>query len=528
MRDLASPRPKNSADPLQVVWFKRDLRIDDHCPLTEAARRGPVLPLYIVEPALWRELDMSGRQWMFVRESLGELDAALGRLGQPLVVRVGDAVDVLDDIRRAHGIAALWSHEETGNAWTFKRDRAVGAWARRHGILWHEPRQFGIVRRLASRNGWAKAWDRQMAEPVTLPPSALAPLAGIAIDRLPEAGDLGLAPDPCPGRQRGGREAGLDLLYSFLHQRGEPYRRAMSSPLTGAAACSRLSPHLAWGTVSMREVAQATWTRMREAKSDPDVQGTMWRGSLHSFAGRLHWHCHFMQKLESEPAIEHREFHPATRGLRPEPGDRRLLEAWSQGETGYPFLDACMRSLDATGWLNFRMRAMVMSFASYNLWLPWRETGLHLARQFTDYEPGIHWPQTQMQSGTTGINTIRIYSVVKQGHDQDPTGAFVRRWVPELGPVPDRHLQEPWTWGGHASLLGRTYPERIVDLADSTKAAKDRIYGLRKGSAFHQAADAIQEKHGSRKSGMPMTGAKRKAKAKPRAKKDPTQTELDL
>ncbi len=96
---------------------------------------------------------------------------------------------------------------------------------------------------------------------------------------------------------------------------------------------------------------------------------------------------------------------------------------------GYPFLDACMRSLRATGWLNFRMRAMVMSFASYNLWLPWRATGLHLARMFTDYEPGIHWSQVQMQSGTTGINTIRIYNVVKQGYDQDPRG----RVRPPLG-----------------------------------------------------------------------------------------------
>lgn len=525
-RPHAATRP--TAGPLHVVWFKRDLRIDDHRPLTEAARRGPVLPLVIVEPGLWQEPDMSARQWAFAREALAELDAALGRLGQPLVVRVGAAVDVLDDIHRRHGIAALWSHEETGNGWTYARDLAVKAWAGAHGIPWHEPRQFGIIRRLGSRNGWAQAWDRQMAEPVTLAPAALTPLAGVASERLPTASDLGLAADPCPERQRGGREAGLDLLYSFLHTRGEPYRRAMSTPLAGAVACSRLSPHLAWGTVSMREVAQATWARMRDLETDEDARGTLWRGSVTSFAGRLHWHCHFMQKLESEPAIETRELHPATRGLRPAPGDRLLFAAWANGETGYPFLDACMRSLAATGWLNFRMRAMVMSFASYNLWLPWRETGLHLARQFTDYEPGIHWPQVQMQSGTTGINTIRIYSVVKQGHDQDPAGAFVRRWVPELAAVPDRHLQEPWTWDRADTIIGKTYPERIVDLSASTKTAKDRIYGLRKGSAFHRAADAIQDKHGSRKSGMPLTGQTRKAKSKSSAKKDPAQTELDL
>jgi deoxyribodipyrimidine photo-lyase len=237
----------------------------------------------------------------------------------------------------------------------------------------------------------------------------------------------------------------------------------------------------------------------------------------------LHWHCHFIQKLESEPAIEFREFHPSLRGMRPDNPDPALLQAWADGETGYPFLDACMRSLRATGWLNFRMRAMVMSFASYNLWLPWRATGLHLARMFTDYEPGIHWSQVQMQSGTTGINTIRIYNVVKQGYDQDPEGIFVRRWVPELAAVPDGFIHEPWRWDEAARVLGESYPAPVVDLKASTQAAKDRIYGARQGRRFHAAADAVQEKHGSRKSGMPMTGQKKSRKKSP-----PKQLNLDL
>ena len=102
------------------------------------------------------------------------------------------------------------------------------------------------------------------------------------------------------------------------------------------------------------------------------------------------------------------------------------LAAWEAGETGLPFVDACMRYLRATGWLNFRMRSMLVAVASYHLWLDWRATGPHLARQFTDYEPGIHWPQVQMQSGTTGMNTVRIYNPVKQGRDQDPAGVFTR------------------------------------------------------------------------------------------------------
>jgi deoxyribodipyrimidine photo-lyase len=506
--------PSHSKLPLQLVWFKRDLRIRDHRPLAEAAKRGPVLPLHVVEPGLWRQPDAAARHWQFIAACLGELDAELSQLGQPLILRVGGVIDVVEQIRQSHGIAALWSHEETGNGWTFTRDKAVKAWARSHGIPWHEIPQHGVIRRLSNRNGWAAAWDRQMAEPVTPPPQRLPVIAGIEREAIPSRADLGLPPDGCTERQAGGRRAGLAMLTSFLGGRGRNYRREMSNPLSGATGCSRLSPHLAWGTVSMREAAQATWTRLQHLKDDPSPDAKALRASLVSFSGRLHWHCHFMQKLESEPAIEFREFHPAMRGLRPEIADPQLLKAWADGQTGYPFLDACMRSLNATGWLNFRMRAMVQSFASYNLWLPWRDTGLHLARQFTDYEPGIHWSQAQMQSGTTGINTIRIYSVVKQGHDQDPTGAFVRRWVPELADVPDRHLQEPWAYDGAGAIVGRVYPERIVDIKASTAAAKDRIYGARKAAGFYAAADTIQSKHGSRKSGIPMRGvkpAKRKA-----------------
>jgi deoxyribodipyrimidine photo-lyase len=217
-----------------------------------------------------------------------------------------------------------------------------------------------------------------------------------------------------------------------------------------------------------------------------------WAYALRGFAGRLRWHCHFMQKLEDEPAIEHRHFARACDGLRP--GDDGMplddaaqarLAAWCEGRTGFPMVDACMRQLRATGWLNFRMRAMLVSFAAYHLWLHWRAPGLHLARQFLDFEPGIHWSQMQMQSGTTGINTLRIYSPAKQAREHDPTGAYVRRWVPEFG-TPD-------------------YPAPIVDERAALAFAKERLYGLRRGDAARAEADAIQQRHGSRKSGLPST-----------------------
>lgn len=473
-----------------LVWFKRDLRMHDHPALSLAAGLGPVLPVYVVEPELWMQPDASARLWEFLAESLADLRAALVGAGAPLVVRTGDAVEVLAGLCRRHRIARIVSHEETGNLWTYARDRRVAAWARGAGIDWMELPQSGVVRRLASRDAWSAGRDAFMATPA-LPAPALRAVEGVEPGPIPTARALKLAPDPCPHRQLGGRSRGLELLDSFLSRRGEPYRTAMSSPLTAERACSRLSPHFAFGTLSIREVVQATAIRQAERP------GGRWGGALASFQSRLAWRDHFIQKLEDEPEIETRCLHRAAETLRPRDPDAERLAAWEAGETGLPFLDASIRYLRATGWLNFRMRSMVMAAASYHLWLDWRATGAILARRFTDYEPGIHWPQVQMQSGTTGINTPRIYNPVKQGLDQDPTGAFTRAWVPELAGVPDAFLQTPWAWEGAGALLGHRYPAPIVDPAAAQRAAREAIFGLRRSSNRAEIA-AIVTRHASR------------------------------
>ncbi|MDX2179244.1 MAG: deoxyribodipyrimidine photo-lyase [Bryobacteraceae bacterium] len=448
---------------MNVVWFKRDLRIVDHRPLAEAAERGAVLPLYIYEPSVWNAPDSDPRHWRFVRESLIELRDSLAKLGAPLVVRVGEALDVL----RSLPVTALWSHEETGNAMTYARDRAVRKWAREAKIPFIEFPTGGVVRRLKSRDGWSKIWERRVAEPVLEAPM-----------RLDSHGlDPGAMPElrPTIDTQPGGERAAHAVLDSFLGGRGENYYREMSSPITAETGCSRLSAHLAWGTISTRQVVQAV--RRAAAKTE----SANWKKSLGAFDARMHWRCHFMQKLEDEPRIEFENFVRAYDGLRGYDEDR--FSAWAEGRTGFPFIDACMRSLAATGWINFRMRAMLVSFASYHLWLDWRPTALHLARLFTDYEPGIHYSQTQMQSGTTGINTLRIYSPVKQAEDQDPKGEFVRRWVPEFG-------------AGH-------YPAPIVDHRAAMREARDKIWAVRKLAATRAEAANVQERHGSRKRPAP-------------------------
>lgn len=505
---------------MQVIWFKRDLRVDDNEALSEAAKRGPVLPLYILEPELWQQPDMSARHYGFLCECLRELDESLHSMGQGLIVKIGNAVDVLNDIHNRHGIDALWSHQETWNGWTYERDKQVLNWTNSRNIPWHEPAQNGVIRRLKNRDGWAAQWYRQMNKPVFQAPKSLNSINEIS-DTLPTSSSLGLTGD-APQRQKGDRAEGLKLLNSFLHERGEHYTKGMSSPVTAFDACSRLSPHIAFGTLSMREVFQACEQRSDEIKHMPYGKKGKWPSALRSFSGRLRWHCHFIQKLEDEPRIEFENMHAAYDGLRVDTMNAAYFEAWKNGMTGFPMVDACMRALNTTGYLNFRMRAMVMSFASYHLWLPWREPSIHLARMFTDYEPGIHYSQAQMQSGTTGINAIRIYNPIKQGVDHDPQGVFIREWIPELRDMDDKAIHLPWT----APSLMNGYPMPIIDEKAARKHAADHLYGLRKGNQTHKdTANRIVQKHGSRKSGLPRTVDK---KPKNRQRSVSAQAELPL
>jgi deoxyribodipyrimidine photo-lyase len=425
-----------------------------------------------------------------------EVSRRLSDLGAPLIVRAGDVVGVLARIHASVGIARLLAHEETGNLWTYRRDRAVRAFCRCQNIPFVEFNQTGVIRGADARERWAAHFAGFASEAWLAEPARLTPVMAPRVAAIPLAEELGLSDDLCIAPQSGARDAALSLLQNFLEGRGADYRRGMSSPLSAAACCSRLSVALATGAVSVREVLQRLDAARRSLSETPPERRAVPVTALDSLIARLHWRSHFMQKLESEPELEVRSFHPVHQGVRTAtPPDDPRLEAWASGRTGIPFVDACMRSLIATGWLNFRMRAMVQSFASYHLGLDWRASGERLARLFTDYEPGIHWPQVQMQSGQTGINTPRIYNPVKQGHDQDPDGIFTRRWVPELADVPVPVLQTPW-------LAPRfdvgDYPSPIVDLAVAARSAKDRLTALRRTEGYRAAAQAVFQKHGSR------------------------------
>lgn len=498
-----------SAEPsCHIVWFKRDLRLHDHAALCAAAAAGPVIGLYVFEPDLWLQPDVSGRQWRFVAESLVDLRHRLAQRGGQLVIMIGSMPEALAEIAQQRSIAGLYSHQETGNDFTYQRDLAVATWCHDRQIVWQEYRQLGVIRRLRDRDHWKRLFDAQMADPVLPVPEirwgdapalparcSLEALNRYVIKTYPEL----LSDDP-PGRQAGGRQHAIAVLEDFLKRRSQQYRGGISSPLSATSACSRLSAHLAYGTLSTREVIKAT---QRFMASETNLSARHRRG-IQSFISRLYWQSHFIQKLESQPEIEWANMHRGYDGLRESEWSPLHFERLVNACTGWPLVDACVVMLRETGWLNFRMRAMLVSVASYALWLHWRQVGLWLATQFTDYEPGIHWSQMQMQAGTTGINTTRVYNPIKQAQDHDPKGTFVRQWLPYMRQVPDTWLFEPWRMPDalqiqHGLKPGVDIPRPVVDFEAATRHAKARVYEKRRNPEVLAAKQTILQRHGSRR-----------------------------
>ncbi|MFT5717323.1 MAG: deoxyribodipyrimidine photo-lyase [Oleiphilaceae bacterium] len=489
---------------IAIVWFKRDLRIHDHEPLTAAAtlqsKGVKVLPLFVVEPDYWDLPDSSARHWRFICHSLTELNQALLNIGQGLLINHDSVISTLDKLASNFNIVGLYSHQESGNLWTYQRDKDVSTWCIKHKIKWSEYEAYGVFRCFNDRDHWSRYWELYMGREKSVAPTCLLKIESLAIEyKLPSLNLSVLENDENKHLQEGGRSYALGCFKSFINERGRQYSYRMSSPLTAFHSCSRLSPHISFGTISLREIVQ----KLRKQIKKPNLD-TTWKSSLRSFESRLHWHCHFIQKLETEPLFETHNMLQVFNGLRENEFNEDYFKAWKEGNTGYPFIDACMRCLRHTGWLNFRMRAMLVSFASYQLWLHWKRPAWHLAQCFTDYEPGIHYSQIQMQSGTTGINALRIYNPVKQSQDQDPKGVFIKRWIPELSEYTANFIHEPWTMPlalqqEKGCVIGQAYPQPVVDHIVALRIARKKITDFKKlNPDFWAQAKALHIKHGSR------------------------------
>ena len=478
-------------EPTNLVWLKRDLRTQDHAPFRAAEKEGATYrAIYIFEPSIIKHPDSALRHQQFIYHSISELNETLRLYNRKINIFYGEALEVFDFLTSKFNIQTVFSHQETGVELTWQRDKKVSYFFKKQGVLWKEFQRDGILRGITNRNGWDKHWFVTMAQPVIK--NNFSTTNSSPIDHpfpLPEDYQQKLKTYPSDF-QPTGEQNGWKYLRSFVEERGFHYNKYISKPLESRTSGGRISPYLAWGNLSIKQAYQYI-------KNHENYSAN--KRAFSALLIRLKWHCHFIQKFEVECEYEHTCINRGYE-LLPHESDPEKLRAWKAGETGLPMVDTCMRCVAKTGWINFRMRAMVVSFLCHHLDQDWRDGVYHLANQFLDYEPGIHYPQFQMQAGTTGINTVRIYNPVKQSQDHDPEGIFIKKWIPELANVPKGHIHEPWKMTDMEQafcgvIIGKTYPKPVVDLQASGKHARDKIWGHRKNRAVKEDSKRILATH---------------------------------
>ncbi|MDE3236860.1 MAG: deoxyribodipyrimidine photo-lyase [Bacteroidota bacterium] len=480
---------------INIVWLKRDIRSQDHQPLQLAEQSSlPYLIIYIFEPSVIAYPDTSNRHLQFQYHSLLKLNQKLQPFHRSVLLFYAEALAVFSHILQQYKISHIFSYQESGTAFTFERDKAVGQYCKGNGITWKQCQRDGIVRGLKNRQGWDQQWYATMEAPIVvnkyspgqpLPMPNPFPLPKDLLDQLYHYPKKFQPP---------GEDNALSYLESFVRERGKNYSRHISKPLESRTSCGRISPYISWGNISVKQAYQLVRAHSKIVA---------YKKPFHDFLTRLKWHCHFIQKFEMECSYEYQCINAGYELLQ-HPVNEAFIRAWKTAQTGFPLIDACMKCLQETGWLNFRMRAMLVSFLCHHLNQDWRTGTYHLANLFLDYEPGIHYPQFQMQAGTTGINTIRIYNPVKQSKEHDPDGLFIKKWLPQLEPVPASFIHEP-----HKMTLieqqmfhvyiGKDYPAPLVDITTSARVARTGIWGHRNNELVKEENRRILFTHTRRK-----------------------------
>jgi deoxyribodipyrimidine photo-lyase len=484
--------------PRKVIWLiKRDFRLYDNEALSEACRHsGEVLPVYCFESLVYQGPDWGQFHSIACKSAVSALRKNLRHHGGDIYFCSGDLLTELKKLRKKYNFTEIYAHEETGLNHTFNRDKVLRRWCNENQILFKEFQTNGVVRCLGSRDDWERLFKQYMNRPL-LPvpkdiPFAVATQTIAAKTKIPTNKALRITIDikQLPDITEANAHR---TLKQFLYETGYKYRGGISSMNTAPERCSRLSYDLAWGTISLRTAMKQVESRRQKLTQVPESGN--WEASLRAFKSRLYWHAHFIQKLETEVAMEHIPQNRMYVGTLPVvEGDelaRRLL-AWKQGRTGFPAIDAAMRYYQKNGWLNFRSRAMIVSFACHALRIPWQTIVYELAPFMMDYVPGIHVAQIQMQAGVTGTNIIRVYSPMKQMEEKDPDAVFIKSQISEL----DSFSAEAIANFQDVSL--GDYPAPIIDFKKETKIMKDELYGLKKSAEGKKEAQRVYQLHGSR------------------------------